>query len=46
MDRKIKLTNIHKKYGNQVVFDNFNLDVEKGEFLALSDQAVVEKQLY
>lgn len=36
MDRKIKLTNIHKKYGNQVVFDNFNLDVEKGEFLALS----------
>lgn len=36
MDIKINLTNINKKYKNQIVLKDFNLDVQEGEFLAIT----------
>lgn len=31
----VKLTNVNKKFGNKVLFDNFNLQVEEGEFIVV-----------
>lgn len=36
MSAKINLVSINKKYNNQVVFNDFSLSVEEGEFLAIS----------
>ena len=35
----ISLKNINKKYGDKVIFDDFSLDVEEGEFLSVSGES-------
>src|SRR5690554_4398582 len=35
----IRLNNISKKYGKQVVLSNFNLEVEKGEFIGIKGES-------
>ena len=35
----ISLKNINKKYGDKVLFDDFSLDVEEGEFLSISGES-------
>lgn len=35
----IKLENIYKSYGNKVIFNNFNLEVSRGEFLGIKGES-------
>ena len=35
----ISLKNINKKYGDKVIFDNYSLDIEEGEFISISGES-------
>lgn len=35
----INLENIAKKFGNRVIFDDFNLEIEEGEFVCISGES-------
>ena len=35
----LELKNISKKYGNNTIFDNYNLEVKKGTFLGIKGKS-------
>ena len=41
----VKLSNISKEYKGKIVFNNFSLAVEKGDYIAVTGKVVQEKPL-